>query len=279
MKGEYDAKKQAVKELERQKKQLDEKLKPLEDLKKEMASRELPLPEKVIRPQLILWIRDDVPARNTLRDESDSSGDESSCEREWWRSESAAPQVDCGGDSSSGRIAGLDHGGGVLGSAEAEREVNRRSLFRWATHLFGEATTRSKTLVSRVLKTREVLVCSRSHFEAATSGTCQWSETTQNATCFNSEVFEGLHDVKWRETKDLSTGMVVESRPVDDKMVAVDDVLPAGVSNIKTTIWYGQLHQPKKSKPKSRQHLAKGIQWAAAVFLLEAMALLSSGAE
>ena len=34
MKGEYDAKKQAVKELERQKKQLDEKLKPLEDLKK-----------------------------------------------------------------------------------------------------------------------------------------------------------------------------------------------------------------------------------------------------
>ena len=37
MKGEYDAKKQAVKELERQKKQLDEKLKPLEDLKKDSA--------------------------------------------------------------------------------------------------------------------------------------------------------------------------------------------------------------------------------------------------
>jgi len=34
MKGEYDAKKLAVKELERQKKQLDEKLKPLEELKK-----------------------------------------------------------------------------------------------------------------------------------------------------------------------------------------------------------------------------------------------------
>ena len=38
MKGDYDAKKQAVKELERQKKQLDEKLKPLEDLKKDSAA-------------------------------------------------------------------------------------------------------------------------------------------------------------------------------------------------------------------------------------------------
>ena len=158
--------------------------------------------------------------------------------------------------------------------------MNRRSLFRWAAHLVGEATTRSKTLVSRVLKTREVLVCSQSQFEAATIGTSEWSEGTRDASCYNSEVCKGLQDPKWRETKDLSTGVVVESRPVDGKMIgAVGDVLPAGVSTIKTTIWYGQLHQPKRSRPKARQHLAKGIQWAAAVFLLEAMALLSSGAE
>ena len=75
-------------------------------------------------------------------------------------------------------------------------------------------------------------------------------------------------------------GMVVESRPVDGRILnAVEDTFPAGVNNIKTTVWYGQRHQANKSRPKAKQHLVKGIQWAAADFLLEAMALLSSGAE
>ena len=63
----------------------------------------------------------------------------------------------------------------------------------------------------------------------------------------------------------LDDDALVESRPVN---FALDkpEVLPDGVRNIQTTVWYGTTCKNKSSKRSSKKkNLVKGIQRAAAV--------------
>ena len=52
--------------------------------------------------------------------------------------------------------------------------------------------------------------------------------------------------------------------------------VPGGPRDVKTKVWYGRLQQ--RTQPKVKRNLFKGIQMATAVFLLEAMVLMSATA-
>ena len=73
----------------------------------------------------------------------------------------------------------------------------------------------------------------------------------------------------------MTTGQLIESKAVDPTKLSEPDMFEP--ADIKTTVWYGQL--TTKPKPKLQRNLLKGIRSVAAVFLLEAMVLMSAGAQ
>ena len=115
-------------------------------------------------------------------------------------------------------------------------------------------------------------------FNTATLGRESWTQITPCATEYNVTIAQGLDEPVWYKTILVPTGEVVESgpSPPNNNDVKIIDEHP---QDIKTTVWHG------KSKPKTtnlgqgsklRKTLCKGIQTAAAIFLLEAMVLMSA---
>ena len=135
--------------------------------------------------------------------------------------------------------------------------MKRRALFQWASNVVGQVADRSKRLVQRVLKA-DSLVCPESLFEETTAGLDHWSETSIGATNYNTSICEGLDCPKWKRTIDLHTDKVIESRPIDgDKHAMIDCALPPGVTDIKSTVWFGKVkndkNRPTRFKKNSRR--------------------------
>ena len=58
-----------------------------------------------------------------------------------------------------------------------------------------------------------------SDFDAATKNLEEWTEITCGTTVYNTSIFDGLDDPKWRRTVNLKTCEVLESRPVTKDML------------------------------------------------------------
>ena len=163
--------------------------------------------------------------------------------------------------------------------------MSRRSLYQWATESVMGITGRSRALVSRIVKPASFLgssctslVAPKSSFEMLTEGLERWTEKAQNARDFNHQCFEGLDKPAWRETKDINTEKILESRPVTEEMFT-SITLFCQPCDIQTTVWFGVVNKKKVKTPKLENNLAKGIQHATAVFLLEAIVLLTAGTD
>ena len=74
------------------------------------------------------------------------------------------------------------------------------------------------------------------------AGKDSWSETTYSTKHFNNTIFEGLEDPVWRQTRDLDTDEIIESRPFDEDMLKLEQIPAEDYStfNIKTTVWFGK---------------------------------------
>ena len=152
------------------------------------------------------------------------------------------------------------------GEAETSKEV-KPSLFRWAVNVVNGATDRSKTLVSRVLSvgSSNKDIATESEFAKCTDGRESWTQVTSSATQYDDNIMQDLKDPVWRQTFLLTTGELLESQPVKpDSPSKVNLFEP---SDIKTTVWYGQLN--KNPKPRLKRNLMKGIRSTAAVFLCQ----------
>ncbi len=154
---------------------------------------------------------------------------------------------------------------------------------RWASYVVGEAQSRAKTLVQRIMKVNSTspLIQSNVSFGEITTGLETWTEITES-TCFNAQCLEGLDAPKWRETTNLDTGAVIESRCIEG-LSDLEGLIPSvgrGPQKIKTTVWYGSKIQARdKGKVRTKKTLMKGIRRGAALFLLEAMVLLAAGSQ
>ena len=71
----------------------------------------------------------------------------------------------------------------------------------------------------------------------------------------------------------VGTGELIESTPWPPPQATKS---PDGTRDIKTIVWYGQLQ--KRTQPKVKRNLLKGIQMATAVFLLESSVLMGATA-
>lgn len=134
---------------------------------------------------------------------------------------------------------------------------------QWAAHMVNEAKDRSKTLIKRVMHLSDA----NDSFAVITKGLETWTEISENATHYNADVLQGLDVPKWRETKDLKHETILESVNLAS-LVNPGNPLPGGRTDIQTTVWYGRTLSKPKQGPKLRTNLMKGIQCAAAVFLL-----------
>ena len=77
----------------------------------------------------------------------------------------------------------------------------------------------------------------------------------------------------------MHTDKVIESRPIDGyKHATIDCALPPGVTDIKSTVWFGKVKNSKNRTTGFKRNMMKGIRTVAATFLLEAMVLLVAGA-
>ena len=111
-----------------------------------------------------------------------------------------------------------------------------------------------------------------SDFASATLGKESWTQVTSSADTISDTVMQGLDNPVWRQTTLVETGELIESTPWPPQGLIPE--IPDGPKDIKTTVWYGQTMATPR--PKLRKNLLKGIQTAAAVFLLEAMVLMSA---
>ena len=145
---------------------------------------------------------------------------------------------------------------------------------QWAAHMVNEAKDRSKTLIKRVMHLSDA----NDSFAVITKGLETWTEISKDATHYNADVLQGLDVPKWRETKDLKHETILESVNLAS-LVNPGEPLPGGRTDIQTTVWYGRTLSKPKQGSKVRTNLMKGIQCAAAVFLLEAMVLVAASAE
>ena len=192
----------------------------------------------------------------------------------------SSPEVYFIGDKDtdpSGGGFGLEHGRGSDEAQAGKDVIPPRGLFKWACNMVQGATDRSKTLVRRVLEvasTDTSDIASDAEFVKSTHGRETWSQVTCGATQYDDSILEGLEKPIWRQTY-LTTGQLIESKAVDLTNLSEPDMFEP--SDIKTTVWYGQL--TTKPKPKLQRNLLKGIRSVAAVFLLEAMVLMSAGAQ
>ena len=171
----------------------------------------------------------------------------------------------------------MEHGRGSDEAQAGKDVIPPRGLFKWACNMVQGATDRSKTLVRRVLEvasTDTSDIASDAEFVKSTHGRETWSQVTCGATQYDDRILEGLEKPIWRQTY-LTTGQLIESKAVDLTNLSEPDMFEP--SDIKTTVWYGQL--TTKPKPKLQRNLLKGIRSVAAVFLLEAMVLMSAGAQ
>ena len=179
-------------------------------------------------------------------------------------------EYECGGgpirlDECSGR-----------GSSDQARPLGR-PLWKWAVNLVKGASDRSQTLVNKVLATskgKTANVASEADFIKCTSGFESWTQATDDATHLDESVYQGLDNPVWRQTFAADTGEILESMPY--KQDSQSEV-PDGPRDILTTVWYGKRTEPRKAKV--RHNLLKGVRTVAAVFLLEALVLLSAGAQ
>ena len=169
--------------------------------------------------------------------------------------------------------------GDATGRAGDAQEALKHSLFQWAANVVTGVAGRSRALVNRVLHTSEPseLIAPESEFKIAVEGRESWTQVTSSAKQFDDSVLSGLNDPVWRQTMLVSTGEVIESRAFTATHPLPETDIPSGPQNIKTTVWYGRVAAP--TRPKVRKNLLKGIQTATAVFLLEAMVLLSASAQ
>jgi len=148
-------------------------------------------------------------------------------------------------------------------------------LFKWAKNVVSGLGNRSKTLVSRVLHTSDdSSVSCALDFESTILGKESWTQVTPAAKFIDDAVMDGLDNPVWRQTTLVETGKLIESTPWPPQGLNPDFDGPA---DIKTTVWYGKTSEPKKSRLK--RNLLKGVQTAAAIFLLEAMVLMSASSQ
>ena len=87
----------------------------------------------------------------------------------------------------------------------------------------------------------------------------------------------GLHNPVWRETVLIATNEVIESVMLKDDSYVGRELPEQG--DIRTTVWYGSGYKKPEKKTKLRRNLMKGIQTATAIFLLEAMVLMTASAQ
>ena len=129
---------------------------------------------------------------------------------------------------------------------------SRRALHRWAANFVSSVTSRSRTLVNRVLHTdsQNLLIHDPSVKDSVTAGLEKWAQKNYGVDQFSSSVYEGLNGPVWREAKNLDNSLILESCPYE--VSKSHSRLPDGVSNIQTTVWYGV-----KSKTVPRQHNRK----------------------
>jgi hypothetical protein len=209
------------------------------------------------------------------------SGGEASEQEGWWTSKHPGRRLDDGGSS-----------------RKAAEVSSRNSLLQWASHILMDVRGRPQKLINRILNSTspssvfdEKLVYTTTEFEEVTRDLEEWTDITCKSKNFNSEIFQGLSEPKWRRTIDLKSGQVIESRPYDVKMLNAKSLSPSisdgnnqgsdASFDVQTTVWFGQKigSRPKKNRTTLRRNLLRGIQTCAAVFLLEAMVLMTAGEE
>ncbi len=164
-------------------------------------------------------------------------------------------------------------------SAEDREKQVKPSVFRWAADFVVNATDRSKTLVNRVLSvgTKNADIASDAAFAKSICNKESWTQVTKDAVHYDGTIMQGLQDPVWRQTVAVETGEVLESQPVT-QVTEFQKVIPNGPVDIKQTVWYGNVPDMPSTKPKSRvlKNLFKGIRSVAAIFLLEALVLMSA---
>ena len=178
----------------------------------------------------------------------------------------------------NGSRRGMESGRGRQDPCEKEM----RSPLKWARQFVTDVTGRAKTIVDKIfVSSDDKMVYSESERKAATVGKESWTAVEQDAAWLDNKVTEGLEKPCWRESVDVDTEEVIESRPVNDSGIK-ETFIEDAPRNIKTTIWYGT-GKPKsqnvRSSEKFRRTITKGIRLATAIFLLEATVLLASGAQ
>ena len=154
-------------------------------------------------------------------------------------------------------------------------------VWDWAANTVASAVDRAKRVVSKVMTTEsDTQIWSDAAFKRSTAGLESFTQTTLGATKYDTDIFENLPTPEWRRTVDIDTNTVLENRPVlqfCDNFLCAD--LPSK-RNIETTIWFtpsASTSAARPCKPKVRKAVGRSVQALAAVFLLEAMALLSAG--
>ena len=70
----------------------------------------------------------------------------------------------------------------------------------------------------------------------------------------------------------------MESRSVCNEDLKQTSI-PDGPCDVKTTVWYGKVDRSSRKKPKTKSLVLNGIRSAAAIFLLEAVVLMSASAQ